>query len=230
MGKDGWLTPGPRSISKTGARAEVGAIKPPHPWENLPRDLGGLCTQLEDRHWNCCNWKIRAALVRNRVSGGRGAIWPQGWGCGRRQYRARPPRGAQTSPHPQRCSPLRGRLPCGPSVQPRPWPRVFSFILKHTHSTKYSQDPLRPLNLPQITLTGKRSFVSLNQLDFQGVRKALRASWHPPSSQKVQWAGGIAWCPSSEAQSKNKWSLVPSLPTRCGNDSKFKNKHTGLSS
>lgn len=37
-------------LLKTGACAEVGAIKPPHPWENLPRDLGGLCTQLEDRH------------------------------------------------------------------------------------------------------------------------------------------------------------------------------------
>ena len=154
----------------------------------------------------------------------------QTWGWGRRQYRARPPRGARTSPHPLRCSPSRGRLPFGPSVQPWPWPRAFNSILKYTHSTTYSQDPLRPLNLPQITLTGKTFVCFTEPARLSECLKALRASWHPPSFQKVQGTGGMSWCPNSEAQSKNKWSLAPSLPTRCGNDSTFKNKHTGLSS
>ena len=50
MGKEGWLTPGPRSISKTGARAEVDTIKQSchgAPEKTFPMTVGDYVRSLK---------------------------------------------------------------------------------------------------------------------------------------------------------------------------------------
>lgn len=122
---------------------------------------------------------------------------------------------------------LPGRLLFGLSVQPQAVTQVFNLILKCTfHHVVSGSLSFLPVLHRERSLTNK-SF-PLNGPSFLVVMVGLRVSRHSPLSQKVQGARGISWHRNSEAHPKNKWSFSSPLPTRHGNDSKFKIKASGF--
>lgn len=108
-------------------------------------------------------------------------------------------------------------------------PKIYTFL--HVESQDSTDNPL---SLPQITYSCQQFFVfcfSTKQAQHSGYWVRLTGlAGVIIYFKKFQRAGGIAWHPRSEAQPKNKWSFSPSLPTRHGNESKFKNKDTRLPS